>query len=131
MARAYGDVALFLKPEGAGSFPSEIDFYKYADVKSFQNRLSHHHLYTIGSGKYYVGVYNSDVCVREDTYFNLSISFVSAGDDSMTLCPTNCSYPNGNCLKDSYCQCAPGFGGSYCEGCECQPLPLSWILLCF
>lgn len=118
MSRSFGDPVLYLKPKGDGDLPIEIDFYKYADVTSFQNRLSHHHIYATGWGYYFIGVYNNDACMEEDTYFNLSISIAPSSLKTVALCPLNCSYPNGMCTEDGNCSCESGFGGSYCEGCE-------------
>ena len=118
MSRSFGDPVLYLKPKGDGDLPIEIDFYKCADVTSFQNRLSHHHIYGTGWGYYFIGVYNNDACMEEDTYFNLSISIAPSSLKTVALCPLNCSYPNGKCTEDGNCSCESGFGGSYCEGCE-------------
>lgn len=123
MSRLDGDVVLFLKPAGIGSglaqLPTENDFNSSADVQSFQNRLSHHHIYTIASAEtYYIGVYNNDVCMSNETYFNITVS-IAAPNSTTSLCPLNCSHPNGSCIADNVCQCQPGFGGNFCEGCEC------------
>jgi hypothetical protein len=124
MSRLDGDVVLFLKPAGIGSglaqLPTEEDFNSSADVQSFQNRLSHHHIYTIASAEtYYIGVYNNDVCMSNETYFNITVS-IAAPNSTTSLCPLNCSHPNGSCIADNVCQCQPGFGGNFCEGCECR-----------
>ena len=121
LARAQGDVILFLKPQGGGSkvasLPSESDATEYSDIESFQNRLSHHHVYARGLGTYYIGVFNSDHCVQEDTTFNLTIT-VAPPSSSLGLCPLNCSYPQGTCVRDNHCECQPGYGGNFCGGCE-------------
>lgn len=124
--RAYGDVVLFVKPEDSAdgdnssdSVPTEQDAVKYADLLSFQNRLSHHSVFVNGSGNFYIGVYNADTCLQEDTMFNLTITTATT-NDPFNLCPLNCSYPQGQCLADNVCSCEPGYGGQYCAGCECR-----------
>lgn len=131
MQRAYGDLILFVNHEdsddddadeaevSADSLPKEQDALKYADLPSFQNRLSHHHVFVNGSGNFYIGVYNADQCVEEDATFNLTIT-IATPDDPLSLCPLNCSYPQGQCVSDNTCSCEPGYGGMYCAGCECQ-----------
>lgn len=131
MQRAYGDLILFVNHEdsddddadeaevSADSLPKEQDALKYEDLPSFQNRLSHHHVFVNGSGNFYIGVYNADQCVEEDATFNLTIT-IATPDDPLSLCPLNCSYPQGQCVSDNTCSCEPGYGGMYCAGCECQ-----------
>lgn len=126
MSRAYGDVILFVKKEdiedvgvSSASLPSEQDAYKYADLPSFQNRLSHHHRFVNGSGSFVIGIYNTDRCLEEDTLFNLTITIATPGDP-LNLCPLNCSYPQGQCVRDNVCICKSGYEGQYCSGCECQ-----------
>ncbi|XP_024401275.1 uncharacterized protein [Physcomitrium patens] len=118
--RAYGDVILFVKPQDnesddplMESLPIERDALNYADLPSYQNRLSHHYLFVNGSGKFYIGVYNSDTCVEEDSIFNLTVT-ISTPNDPVNLCPLNCSYPQGHCVKDNVCSCEVGYGGTYC-----------------
>ncbi|XP_024385263.1 uncharacterized protein [Physcomitrium patens] len=127
MQRAYGDLILFVNHEdsddddadeaevSADSLPKEQDALKYADLPSFQNRLSHHHVFVNGSGNFYIGVYNADQCVEEDATFNLTIT-IATPDDPLSLCPLNCSYPQGQCVSDNTCSCEPGYGGMYCAG---------------
>ena len=126
LSRAYGDVILFVKQEDSEdggptseSLPSEQDAYKYADLVGFQNRLSNHHRFINGSGNFYIGVYNTDRCLEEDTIFNLTIT-IATPTAPLNLCPLNCSYPQGQCVRDNVCDCEPGYGGRYCSGCECQ-----------
>ncbi len=122
LARAHGDVCLFLKPSegktGIQALPLETDANDFSDLLSFQNRLSYDHIFTRGSGTYYIGVFNADHCLHETTYFNTTISIVNA-QSSQSLCPLNCSFPQGVCIRDNDCHCEPGYGGSFCEGCEC------------
>lgn len=117
MQRAYGDVVLYVKNEGDGALPVEQDAYKYADLPSFFNRLSHHHVFVNGSGNFYIGVYNTDKCIEEDSTFNLTIN-IATPSDNINLCPFNCSYPRGECLRDDFCSCDSGYGGHYCESGE-------------
>ena len=126
MERAYGDLVLFVKPEddadgddSSDSVPTEQDATKYADLLSFQNRLSHHAVFVNGSGNFYIGVYNADTCLQEDSQFNLTVT-TATPQDPFNLCPMNCSYPQGDCVADNVCSCEPGYGGQYCAGCECQ-----------
>ncbi|KAG0566858.1 hypothetical protein KC19_7G093100 [Ceratodon purpureus] len=122
LSRAYGDVILFVKQEDSEdggptseSLPSEQDAYKYADLVGFQNRLSNHHRFINGSGNFYIGVYNTDRCLEEDTIFNLTIT-IATPTAPLNLCPLNCSYPQGQCVRDNVCDCEPGYGGRYCSG---------------
>ena len=127
LERAYGDLILYVKPEddddgddgdfSTDSVPTEQDI-KYADLLSFQNRLSHHSVFVNGSGNYYIGIYNADTCLQEDSMFNLTVT-TATPQDPMNLCPLNCSYPQGQCVSDNVCSCEPGYGGQYCAGCEC------------
>lgn len=122
MARVYGDVILFLKPQGENGtvdLPTEADAYTYSDITDWQNRLSNHHVYATGPGIYYIGVFNTDHCVEEETIFNLTVT-IATPEHPMNLCPMNCSYPQGVCVRDNYCDCQPGFGGNFCGGCESQ-----------
>lgn len=128
LQRTYGDVILFVKHEdGEGdglsseSLPSEQDAYKYADLPSFQNRLSHHHVFINGSGNFFIGVYNTDSCLEEDTILNLTIT-IATPSDPLSLCPLNCSYPQGQCVRDNVCSCDPGYGGQYCGSGECYSI---------
>ncbi|CAM6060271.1 unnamed protein product [Sphagnum tenellum] len=119
LARAHGDVCLFLKPSegktGIQALPLESDANDFSDLLSFQNRLSYDHIFIRGSGTYYIGVFNADHCLHETTYFNTTISIVNA-QSSQSLCPLNCSFPQGVCIRDNDCHCEPGYGGSFCEG---------------
>ena len=124
LSRAYGDVVLFVKQEdsedggpASEQLPTEQDAYKYADLRSFQNRLSHHHRFVQGSGNFFIGVYNTDWCLEEDTTFNITINIATPADP-INLCPLNCSYPQGQCVKDNVCVCERGYEGQYCSGCE-------------
>ncbi|KAG0602873.1 hypothetical protein M758_10G048100 [Ceratodon purpureus] len=124
LERAYGDLILYVKPEddddgddgdfSTDSVPTEQDI-KYADLLSFQNRLSHHSVFVNGSGNYYIGIYNADTCLQEDSMFNLTVT-TATPQDPMNLCPLNCSYPQGQCVSDNVCSCEPGYGGQYCAG---------------
>lgn len=120
LARARGDVILYVKPydgeDEAGSLPIEGDT-QYSDLASFQNRLSHHNVFVNGAGTFYIGVYNMDHCVKENTTFNLTIT-IATPEDPMNLCPLNCSYPQGVCVRDNACECEPGYGGNFCAGCK-------------
>jgi len=130
MERAYGDLVLFVKPDDGNytedddnidALPIEQDI-QYADLPSFQNRLSHHARFVNGSGNYIIGVYNADTCLQEDSTFNLTITIVIPSD-GINLCPMNCSYPQGQCVRDGVCSCAAGYGGQYCAGCKLAETP--------
>lgn len=134
LERAYGDIVLFVKRDGSNGtddeeeddntdgLPIEQDAAMYADLPSFQNRLSHHSRFVNGSGFFFIGVHNSDTCLQEDSTFNLTITTVVPGD-GVTLCPKNCSFPQGVCVQDNVCKCNPGYGGRYCAGCKSPPHP--------
>jgi len=116
MARVYGDVILFLKPQGVNGtvdLPTETDANTYSDIIDWQNRLSNHHVFATGPGIYYIGVFNTDHCVEEETTFNLTIT-IATPKHPMNLCPMNCSYPRGVCVRDNHCECQPGYGGNFC-----------------
>ena len=121
ISRSHGDVMLIVKPgENKGSkqeaLPSEFDVDNYADKVGYQNRQNHHHYYLIGTGLYFIGIYNNDACVKEPSKVNLTILSASPKSSSY-LCPRNCSYPNGRCVSDLLCECAANYGGKFCEGC--------------
>ncbi|KAG6546912.1 hypothetical protein Mapa_011528 [Marchantia paleacea] len=117
LVREQGDTALFLKPRNANSsltVPSGSDFDKYSDKDGFRNRFGSQYIYFSGPGSFVIGVFNNDACVRSQAAYNLAVT-VATPHTPWTVCPFNCSYPQGTCIRDAECACEKGYAGYFCD----------------
>ena len=138
MTRSSGDPILFVKRAAEGTsnggngiingIPTTRDFESMADVNAFRSRLDDHHIeiQNAVSGLYYVGVFNNNQYLKEESEYYVRARWSAANSNVSTttpMCPFDCSGADrGTCEADipngkSVCACKPNqFGGEFCQG---------------
>eukprot|EP00740_Mantoniella_antarctica_P009749 CAMPEP_0181386778 /NCGR_PEP_ID=MMETSP1106-20121128/23335_1 /TAXON_ID=81844 /ORGANISM="Mantoniella antarctica, Strain SL-175" /LENGTH=921 /DNA_ID=CAMNT_0023507049 /DNA_START=232 /DNA_END=2997 /DNA_ORIENTATION=+ len=151
LERIAGDPVLFVKrvddPAAGlqGGVPAVSDYADFADTEGFRSRVNYHFrlLENVVPGRYYVAVFNNDVYIESAAQFTLtarySLPSITGRTVGPTLCPANCSAPQGTCTdaqpaagmstaasisgggmagggRVGVCECRAGFGGRMCEG---------------